>query len=366
MNDKKRILLIAEKGLNKSGVPSLIMSLVRSLSYKYIFDIVVFNNDDFFTKEFLSFGGNIYHIKVNSGTSKLSKLLFYFLYSRKTTKQSKNIFKNQSYYAIHSFKEDQSFPFLKLARKNGIPIRIVHTNSYQVINSFKNLIYRFFLKIFTNKTIKYSTALIGPSENVCKSFFYKPINYYVVPNPYSSNIQYCDDFPSIAVLSITHIATFSDRKNQLFDIDLISILISHGINANLNLVGKETENGYLTKIKKRIADLKLENHVIFMPPNINQKQLYKSTHISILPSKEEAFGIVAIESQAYGVHCFASNAVPPETNAGNISYLVLDPKIWADQIKDFCKKGVFRKKVDLDSFSETEFAKRIDKLYYQL
>ena len=65
----KNVLLIAANGLSKTGVPTYIMNIVRNLSNVYCFDIVTFNDDDYYKKEFLSYGGNIYnfkHKKVNN------------------------------------------------------------------------------------------------------------------------------------------------------------------------------------------------------------------------------------------------------------------------------------------------------------
>ena len=366
MIERKRILLVAEKGLSKSGVPSLIMSLVRSLSDKYIFDIIVFNNDDYYLNDFLSFGGTLYHVNFAQRKTKISKFFSYLTYTRLITKQIRYVFKYNTYHAIHSFKEDQGFPFLKLAKKEGIAIRITHTNSFQVIKSFKNVIYRIILRHFIKATLKYSTLLIGPSKNVCESFYDKPVDYKVVINPVSQNNLLLADTPeSNNPVVITQIGTFSDRKNQLFSIKLVYLLQKAGFNILLNLVGKEVEEGYLSKIKSEIETLGLSSNVSIIDPEIDQDILYKNTHFTFLPSKEEAFGIVAIESQGRGVHCFASSFVPNETNAGNISYLDLDERKWVNQIIKFIEKKQFRRTVGMESFSETFFATTIEKIYHK-
>ena len=364
MKNKKRILIIAEKGLGKSGVPCLIMSLVRSLSYKYIFDIVLFNDDDFYLNDFLSFGGVVYKISLKKPERKIDKLFYYLTYSHNITKKIKHIFKNSCYFAIHSFKEDQSFPILKYAKKVGIKIRITHTNSFQVISSFKNIVYRIILKYFIKNTLKYSTLLVGPSSNVCKSFYHKNTDYKVVVNPIpNEDLSLAPAPKSNSTIVITHIATFSDRKNQIFSVRLISLLRKKGLNVILYLVGKEAECGYKKQIDKEIKTLNLESSVLFFDSEVNQNLIYENTHLSILPSKEEAFGIVAIESQARGICCFASDSIPEETNAGNIKYLPLEEEIWAKEIINYINKGTFRKEVNLIQFSESVFAKKIDDIY---
>ena len=77
---KEKILLIAQEGLNKGGVQTVIMSIVRNLSHKYQFDIVLFTKEQrFYDNEFLEYGGRIFRIAFlksrNVNVRRVEKLL---------------------------------------------------------------------------------------------------------------------------------------------------------------------------------------------------------------------------------------------------------------------------------------------------
>ena len=56
----KKVLIVSPTILNKSGVPSVIMSIVRLLHKAYVFDIVVSRDDSgYYDEEFCSYGGKI-------------------------------------------------------------------------------------------------------------------------------------------------------------------------------------------------------------------------------------------------------------------------------------------------------------------
>ena len=66
---KKRILLVASGRLDHSGVPSVIMTLVRRLSDEYVFDLLLnaeSGEEGPLEDEFTSFGGEIISSAIES------------------------------------------------------------------------------------------------------------------------------------------------------------------------------------------------------------------------------------------------------------------------------------------------------------
>ena len=58
---KKRVLLIASGGLDKSGVPTVIMTIVRALQEDHDFDILLGTGEEgYFEPEFRQYGGRIF------------------------------------------------------------------------------------------------------------------------------------------------------------------------------------------------------------------------------------------------------------------------------------------------------------------
>ena len=66
-----KILFVAQEGLNKGGVQTVIMSLVENLSSIYQIDIVLFTREErYYDKIFESYGGRIYRIAFLDGRTK--------------------------------------------------------------------------------------------------------------------------------------------------------------------------------------------------------------------------------------------------------------------------------------------------------
>ncbi|AZL15679.1 glycosyltransferase family 4 protein [Rickettsiales endosymbiont of Stachyamoeba lipophora] len=74
------------------------------------------------------------------------------------------------------------------------------------------------------------------------------------------------------------------------------------------IIGENHHPRYQEKLKKLVADYKLENKIIFADPLKDMPSLYSIADLVVVPSiKGEAFGRVAIEAQSMGKIVIASN-----------------------------------------------------------
>jgi glycosyltransferase involved in cell wall biosynthesis len=67
------------------------------------------------------------------------------------------------------------------------------------------------------------------------------------------------------------------------------------------LVGEETkgaESGYLAELKEMVSQFRLDDHVVFAGFQKNIPEVMKAFDILVMPSRQEAFGLVAIEAMA--------------------------------------------------------------------
>ena len=79
----------------------------------------------------------------------------------------------------------------------------------------------------------------------------------------------------------------------------------------LTVTGRlDMEPAYVKKIRKLIRTLKLENQVTITGPLQNDKliEVYQSNDIFILPSVNEAYGIVYLEAQQFGLPIIGTTA----------------------------------------------------------
>ena len=357
----KHGLIIATNNLSRTGVPSVYMSIIRHFTKNgWSFDLLYFDNSDlYYLDELKSLGVNLlYYREKNNRIHRYISASFY-------TKIAKRIIKQNKYDLIHSFKEAVGYPFLRIAYKRGVGIRINHTNIS--FHGTGNIINRLLFKKEKKKIIKYSTHLIGCSDVACLSAYGHGVDFTSIINTYDEKrFVFSSEIPSTNHIVLSQIGGLSNLKNQLFSINVLKELQNYYPSSELILVGDEIENGYKTLLQENISQLNISNNVIFKNKNENIIDTYKESHYVIFPSRSEGFGIVTIEAQAVGLKCFASTNVPKSTNAGNIIYLPLEdgPKKWAKAIADdFKTTGAKRIKLDMHNFSNSEIMKKYEAIY---
>lgn len=362
----KKILLIADSNMSLSGVPVVFMSIVRLLSKEYQFDIVVFkDNDMYFEKEFLSYGGKVFRYNFNKPNDFLKKLIWIkFSYYKSVKKFIKGNIKLDEYTAIHSFQEDFSYPFIKEAKKAGIKNRIIHICSATSAYKLKKHLNRKLLDRYSKKAIRQASNIAFVSQKSLQLNDYKNrgvVVYNIYDEQKFGQITECVH----KNIELTQIGTFSNRKNQLFSLEVINCIKEEIPNVHLNIVGKEIDDGYLEKMNSYIKDNKLESTVSILGTSTDRIELNKRTSYILYPSTMESFGLILIESQASGIHCFANKDIPNDADMGNADFLELNPELWSKSIIDYYSKHKNERKnpSNVDKFSKENFINTIKKLY---
>ena len=362
----KRVLLIADSNMSLSGVPVVFMSIVRQLHKEYIFDIIVLkDNDMYFEQEFLSYGGKVFRFNCTKPNNIFSKLQWLVKkYPNAVKKFLKNNLDLKEYAVIHSFHEGFSYPFLHEAEKAGVKNRILHIcsakSAYPKDKTFSQLMFDWYQK----KAMKCCTKIAFVSQKSLELNNYKNKGI-VLYNIYDEN-KYGEITKCVHNnLVLTQIATFSHRKNQLFSLSIIKEIKKEYPNVTFNIVGSEIEEGYLQKMKDYIQDSNLDSNVRFLGNKVDRIELNKETSFILYPSTMESFGLVLIESQACGIHCFANKNIPTDADMGNTDFLDLDTKSWSSKIIfHFKQNGNKRQEpINKDKFSTSQFIKTLESMY---
>ena len=360
----KKILIIANNGFGKTGVPAVFMNIVRTLSpHRYQFDIIYFDDEfNYYHDEFLSFGGSAYFFgKKHKGNilKKMDRYISGHTYYKKTKKIIRD---HGPYNAIHCFKEYMNCYFLKAAFECGVPIRIFHNNN--ILHISGNIINRILSSYEKKECLKYMTSLIGCSDKSCSSCFGSDYPFKVLENPYDEDKYFFSGQPIAKKLNLVQVGTYNDRKNQLFSLDVISEIKKKYRDVGIHFIGIDSSHYYLKLMKQRILELDLSNNVVFHQFDCEQKAVLDQCTYFILPSKEEPFGIVLIEAQACGIKCFTSNVIPDLANVGGCVTISLSdsPRDWAATIvRDYENNHGQRIKYDCSRFGrEALFPKLVD------
>lgn len=365
MKDKKKILLVAASNMSLTGVPVVYMSIIRLLKDEYDFDIVILNNDDmYFENEFLSYGGKIFNFISNKPNSSF-KSLFWALFSFKK-RAKKFILKElnlDEYSCIHTFNGELGSVLFRLTKKKNIK-KYFHIcsaqSAYKRKKNIKELIWE---NIFSGSS-KYSDKIIFVSKASMENSKYKNkgiVLYNIYDEQKFGKITTCNHNS----LALTQIGTFSSRKNQLFSIEVIKKLKVFYPSVVLRIVGREIEDGYLKKIIDFIAINNLSENVKILNPSTDRIELNTETSFVLYPSVQDSFGLVLIESQACGIHCFVSNAVPNDADMGNCEFLPLNIDEWSNRIDCFFKENNNKRfnPINIEKFSKETFVRNLKKLY---
>lgn len=362
--DKKRLLIVAANGLGRTGVPNVLFQVINALKDFLWIDVVVFNDDDYYYDKIIKCGANI--IKVNNKEPKgqFNRFFWRFFFEKRiTNKIFTKLFSNKKYDYIHSFKEYDSCYFFKLAAKYGIKERIVHCNNE--INKPKNLLSLCIFKKKKKMLYKYTSKLIGVSNDCCIRS-YPGLPYMVLFNTYDDNVfnQKLSNLLGDDELVITHVATYSTRKNQLFSVELMDAIHRQYPCSKLNLIGTEVETDYLKQVRNKIKDLGLEDSVCIYDGAKDFFKVFRKTTFLILPSLSEGAPIALVEAQACGITCFSSNLITKDVDCGGIIYCPLDKKYWVNAIlKEFNSSKNNRRTYDVSQFSKITFKQRLLNIY---
>ena len=346
--------------MNRGGLETMIMNYYRNIDRKKIqFDFLVHRGyrasyDD----EIESYGGKIY---------RLSRLI---PWSKNYIKMLDAFFQDHPEYKIvHVHQDCLSGVILKVAEKNGVPIRIAHSHSS---SQDKNL--KYLIKLWYKRWIpKYATDLFACGKEAGDWMFggakYKIINNAISAKVYTFDAGKRDvmrkelNLGNAFTLGLT--ARFSWAKNHHFLLDIFDEVLKMDPSAKLLLVG----DGELRKdIEAKMHELGLAEHVIMTGVRSDVQNLLQAMDVFVMPSNYEGLGVAAVEAQAAGLPCFLSDKVPEACKiTDSVYYIALSEsaRTWASQILSV--KGKERKntyqEIKNSGYDIEQNAKQLENFY---
>ncbi|MBR1681725.1 glycosyltransferase, partial [bacterium] len=355
--------------LTKGGVQNVIMNIVRNLSMEFSFDIICFGQRKaFFDEEFKSFGGKIFHIPSCYSKVRLFTKLDFYIRSGRFARRAKKIMKEGGpYIAVHSHKMFESGPFMKAAKKCGVPIRIAHAHT--AFDSKYNPIARIYISYLKKLMFKNATDFIACSQKSGEKL-YDDNDFTIIYNTVDKKFL---EASGEKVLNkepiLLQVGLICDNKNQLFSIKVLSELKKKYSNAKMSFIGKpkdEVMRRYFDKVKQECKELALSDSVEFLPADSDVLEEMKKNDYLLLPSYAEGLPVTLLEAQAQGLTCFVSKNVSSEVDCGGCVFLDLDSgaEFWAAKIAEqFEKDHGQREKYDMTKFLPDTIMEQYKKLY---
>lgn len=308
--------------LNYGGVESVIMNYYRHIDKSKIqFDFVTTSKGGRFEEEIKQLGGNIFYLPQKS------RHPFEYM------KQLKKVIRENNYDVVHSNTNSAS-AFLDLypAKRAKVRVRIAHSHNNNCLIGWQHRILRPILPTVT-------THRMACSDAAAKWLFGNNKNYKIINNGIDfDKFAYNEDVRNKVreklnwkdYLLIGNVASFQDRKNQRFLIELMPQLISEFPNAKLVLVGAgDTQE----KLKQLCVDLGIESSVEFLGVRNDVNELLQGFDVFCFPSLFEGLGVAYIEAAASSLPVVISDGVPYVQISENVEQLALDSEQWLLKIK---------------------------------
>lgn len=146
---------------------------------------------------------------------------------------------------------------------------------------------------------------------------------------------------------IGHVAQITSWKRQDVSIRALAELRSRGLDVHLLLVGQVAFGGkhvrldnhaYLHSLEELVDELSVRHAVHFLGQRDDVPELMRALDLSLLPSSQEPFGLVTVESMALGTPpLVCADGAGPELVGDRETGRVLEsaePKLWADAIHE--------------------------------
>ncbi len=172
-----------------------------------------------------------------------------------------------------------------------------------------------------------------------------------------------------------HISSMIPRKAHAVSIDLVAECKKRGEKPLLIIIGDPLHGEYYESLVQQISDVGLERNVAFTGWTSEIPEILSLSHFTVLPSENEALGIVLMEGMAAGTPIIAREGeggaeLIEEYGTGYLYNQAKSFKPLAEQIillrKDF---GQYSKlsgqctKIGKDKFSLSTFGRRLSDLY---
>ena len=277
---KKRVLIVASGGLDKSGVPSVIMTIVRQLRQEYAFDILLSaRNVGYFEQEFLDCGGRIFRYKkkrfpigaLNTLADFFRPVSLYFITRRMLAREG-------PYHAVHCHNEFDMAGSLAAAAVQGVPLRIGHVHkTWAGRGGPLTRAYRFLCRKAINA---YATARLGCSSQANAAFYGAEASAQAVNNPYDETRFFPDagETAENGDIRMVQVGYFCDNKNQRFTVEVLAELLKMGRDARLCLAG-DARGAYGKALEEEIRAWGLQDRVTLLPPDTDIPALMKKCNL---------------------------------------------------------------------------------------
>ncbi|MEY8434763.1 glycosyltransferase family 1 protein [Streptococcus hyointestinalis] len=331
----KRVLVF---GMNENpgGVESFIMNYYRKFTLRELqFDFLCNSNNKIaYEDEITNTGSKVFHITPRSR----NPIKYYREVKRFFKKNASNY--SAIWVNINSL---ANIDYLKLAKKYGIPVRIVHSHSSQNMDTKL----REWLHIINKKKIEQFATDFWACSNEAASWFYDSPTLKkskIIPNAIDIEKSLLSDSARRRIREqyqlqdnfvIGNVGRLHFQKNQEFIIKVFADFLKIYPQSKLVLIGQGEDEDKLKLLAKELA---VDKEVLFVGVQPNVSDWLSAFDLFLFPSLFEGLGIAALEAQANGLPVIVSKGrVPKDVKINDNVYfysLSKSTEEWAKFLND--------------------------------
>ncbi|MBQ9768202.1 MAG: glycosyltransferase family 1 protein [Lachnospiraceae bacterium] len=329
-----------------NGITTFIMSFYEYLlQHEYSVDFLLVTDKNLEMEPYVSEKGSKVFKVPNGGK-----------YDKKRIAYINRVFKAEAYDIVHvNFPGPNGALVLKAAKKNGVKYRVYHCH-----NPLNNLSMKTRISegIFTPLCRKRANKYVACSGAAGKSVFgdakFEVIKNAIRPEDFlfdpdgRKQIREKSGIENRLVVGVA--ARMEEQKNPSFLIEVFSEFKKLQKDAVLLWVG---DGSKMAQMRELCNEKNLQDAVLFVGRQSNVVEWYSAMDMFLLPSKFEGLGIVYLEAQANGLHCFGSDCVPEETEVTDRMHRISLEKSaaeWAEEMLRVTKGQSGLREVNLELF----------------
>ncbi len=227
------------------------------------------------------------------------------------------------YDVVHSHVHHFGGMIMRIAAKEGVPIRIVHSrNDTRSVEGGSRLPRRLYTHLMRRWIDAYATRLIAISAPAAEDLFgvgWRRDNRCSIIysgrdlSPFAAGGDPGDCRRSLGLpadaLVLGHVGRFHARKNHKLVVEVAAEVFRQEPSARLLLVGDGEGEG---QVRDHVHGLGIDDRVVFAGASDHVPQLLATMDVFLFPSHHEGLGVAVVEAQAVGLPCVIADHLPTE------------------------------------------------------
>lgn len=327
-----RVLHVIGK-MDRAGAETMLMNLYRNIDRDQIqFDFITFTYEEGdYDSEIIELGGKIIPIV---GTNAISRMMHLTSFLKS----------HPEYQIIHAHTLLSNSFHLIAAKIAKVKYFISH--SHNTSNGKFSFISRIYEKISIYLNTNYSDFRIACGKEAGDYLFSHATDVKILPNAvdldkfniiskkYSNYIQNNLDGEGLKIIQVGRL---QEVKNYKFSLEVVEKLSKLNFSFTLYIIGK---GPLLSSLEESVKSKQLSKYVKFLGVRTDIPELMAGADCMIMPSLNEGFPVVLVESQSIGLKSFVSDRIAKEVDLGLelVEFLNIDDiEPWVTSLKSYSK-----------------------------